>query len=125
MTDLSESGLHRALKEFVEGDPVVSDHRISMLEQRFAAIEDAMVNIDNKLDKIADALHILARVEERQAASNERLRTAELALADQSQRLRTIEVSLPGLVETRRWVVTGVLAGLGMICIAVVNLVLK
>ena len=102
-------------------------------EQRFAAI-------DSKLDDIGNALVTLARIDERQIAISEnlvkvldtqslhstRLAAVERVIPNElDKRLGAIENVMPGLKETRGWVITGVLAGIGMIGIAVVALVLK
>ncbi len=106
---------------------------LDMYEQRFQ-------NIDNKLDDIGNALVALARIDERQinisenlvkvintqATHSDRLAAVERAIPNElDKRLGLIETAMPGLKETRGWVVTGVLAGVAMIGTAVASLVLK
>ena len=104
-----------------------------MYEQRFQ-------NIDNKLDDIGNALVTLARIDERQISISENLvkvintqtvHSDRLAAVERSipneldKRLGVIETVMPGLKETRGWVVTGVLAGVAMIGTAAAAMVFK
>lgn len=113
------------------------ERRLELLEQQ---LHETRREVSGKLDSIGTALQGLVRIEERQVHANSqlselssdlrdhelRLRNTEASIPKRlGQRLEAIETALPGLVEMRRWVITGVLAGLGMIGIAVLNLVLK
>lgn len=113
------------------------EKRLELLEQQ---LHETRREVSGKLDNIGTALQGLVRIEERQVHTNShlselssdmrdqelRLRKVEVALPENlSRRLASIEVALPGLKELRRWVITGVLAGLGMIGGAVLHLVLK
>lgn len=119
---------------------VIEEHRIQQLEREVQGARAANERVEKKIDSIADALRILVRIEERQVAANTRLAALEDGQQETQQRLRQLEVAmpenidkrlvsietkLPGLVEARRWVVMGVLSGIGMIGLAVVHLVLK
>jgi len=111
-----------------------------MSELRIDILEKTVVRMDSKLDGIAETLQSLARIEERQMSTNERLRHGTETMQDHEERLRaiekavpenldkrlvSIETKLPGLVESRKLVVMGVLAGIGMISTAVVHMVIK
>lgn len=96
-----------------------------MSEQRINILEQTVVRIDGKLDGIAETLQSLARIEERQMSTTERLRNGAETMQDHEERLRAIEVRMPGLVESRKWVVMGVLSGVGMIGAALLHMVLK
>lgn len=112
--------------------PETIDRRRDIYEQRFQ-------RIDQKLDDIGESLVILARIDERHIAIAENLekvldtqnaQAARLAVLERSlpneldKRLGSIEMAMPGLTETRKWVMSGILAGVGMIGVAVVSLVL-
>ncbi len=102
-------------------------------EQRFQSI-------DSKLDDIGNALVTLAHIDERQIAISEnlvkvidtqqshgdRLATLEKAIPNElDKRLGAIETVMPGLKETRGWVVAGVLAGVAVLGTALAATVLK
>ncbi len=116
------------------------DHRIAVLEHEMQQTRETSQRMEHKIDSIADTLRSLVRIEERQVAANVRMAATEQAVQEQGRlikglqiempenldkRLVSIETKMPGLVESRRWVVTGVLAGVGMIGIALVHLILK
>lgn len=62
-----------------------------------------------------------ARANEREKTVDEKLRL----LASVDKRVATIEQKLPGLIEARRWIVTGVLGIIGLVGLAVWELVIK
>jgi hypothetical protein len=118
----------------------MSDDRLVILEQRMDHLGGTVMRVDDKLDSIASTLQSLVRIEERQISTNEklgdvtkgaqdretRLRAVEAAIPENlDKRLVSIETKMPGLVESRKWVVMGVLAGIGMIGAAVVHTVIK
>lgn len=118
----------------------MSDQRLDLLEQRVDHINSNVLRVDNKLDGIAETLMSLARIEERQMATTDRLRQGSETFADHEERLRRVEASvpenlhkrlasietkMPGLVESRGWVVAGVLGGLAMMLVALASFVLK
>lgn len=111
-----------------------------MSEQRLNTLEQTVIRMDGKLDGIAATLQSLARIEEKQMATTERLREGAETMQDHENRLRAvemavpeklnkrlsdIEVQMPGLVESRKWVIIGVLAGIGMIGSSVIHMALK
>jgi len=104
---------------------VADDHRITSVEQGLTALASQVVRFDSKLDGIADTLRSLVRVEERQIALSEKMEAFAEDAQKIDERLRVIEVAQPGLNETRKWVVMGILAGLGMMGAALLRLVLK
>lgn len=114
--------------------------RIAAVEQRHARVEGVVDNMDQKLDKLIDAMSSLVRIEERQQATGDRLAMGAQTFQDHEARLRKIEVEMPenldkrlssieakmpGLVESRKWVVMGLLGGTGMIGAALLALVIK
>ena len=113
--------------------------RLAAVEQRHAHVEGVVNNMDQKLDKLIDAMSSLVRIEERQQATGDRLAQGAQTFQDHESRIRKIEVEMPenldkrlssieakmpGLVEMRAWVIMGVLGGLGMMGAALVKLVL-
>lgn len=106
------------------------DRRRDVHEQRFNRIE-------GKLDDIGESLVILARIDERhiniaeslvkvvdtQNAHANRLAAIEHSIPNRlDERLGAIETSMPGLKETRGWVIGGILTGVSMIGLGVMKL---
>jgi hypothetical protein len=113
------------------------DKRLEILEQQ---LHETRREVNTKLDGISTALQSLVRIEERQVYSASQLSELSVDVRDQELRLRQIEVALPknldhrlaalelampGLKELRKWVVMGVVSGVGMIGAAVVHTVMK
>ncbi len=118
----------------------MSNDRLVILEQRMDHLGGTVMRVDDKLDSIASTLQSLVRIEERQIATNEKLSEGTKVMQDHDTRLRKLEVEvpenldkrlvgietkIPSLVESRKWVVMGILAGIGMIGVAVVHMVMK
>lgn len=115
------------------------DNRIYVLEERMDSLGGMVTRVDSKLDGIAATLSSLARIEERQMHSNEktaailvitqdheaRIRTLERGMPDNLEpRLNKIETDMPGLLESRNWMIGGILAILGIVGAAVLKLVM-
>lgn len=113
--------------------------RIAAVEQRHAHVEGVVTNMDAKIDKIIDAMTTLVRIEERQQSTGERLALGAQTFQDHEARIRKVELEVPGgldkrlsaievempaLKEGRKWIVMGVLGGLGMMGAALFKLVL-
>ena len=79
--------------------------------------EDRLTRIEGKLDKLADAMTTLVRVEERMSAFNDRLGTIDARLAKHSDRLDIVEkladrsTQTIGFGERFFWVIATVGAG--------------
>lgn len=90
---------------------------------------------------INETLHVLTRLEQGQGHVLDSLKEGRITMGKQadriaeiekhmpdllkhSERLAKIEPHMPGLIETRKWVVGGVIAGVSMICLALVKLVI-
>lgn len=98
--------------------------RVDALVDDISDVKSTLKAVDNKVDNIGQALVLLARLEERHANTQDKVSGLEKTVTDNGGRIGALEKVVPGLVETRGWVVTGLLAGVGMIGIAVVKLVL-
>jgi hypothetical protein len=95
--------------------------------------------VDAKLDGIAATLSSLARIEERQLHSNEkavsmvsltndhenRLRMLERNMPDNLEsRINRVESIMPGLQESRKWIVSGIVAIIGIVGLSLLKLVM-
>jgi len=114
--------------------------RLTVLEQETIHTRGVVKGMDKKLDSLIEAMQSLVRIEERQLSTGDRLAQGAQTFQDHEARLRHVEQEIPrkleerltgmenqmpGLVESRKWVVSGVLAGVSMIGVAVVALVFK
>lgn len=102
-------------------------HRVQRLEEGVDRLTDAVDQqgrkLDNKLDSIGQSISLLVRIDERQVAIAERLQLGAATMQKHEERIASIEAVMPGLKEMRYYVVMGIVAGAGMICVAVLKLV--
>lgn len=114
--------------------------RLSAMDMHMAALGASVAKLSETQQDMLVMLQALVRIEERQAQVQERLQGGAQKMIDHDVRLRDLERSLPrklderldemekampGLLEMRKWVVIGVLAGVGMIGAALVTMVLR
>ena len=97
---------------------------------RLSAVERQLENQTEALNKIGEAINRFSLLEERHLETRGALERAFTAIAktdhavDQMDlRVNAIELSMPQLKETRKWVVTGILAGIAMMGAALLKLV--
>ena len=103
--------------------------RLVQQEQRVERIEQRVDTLVPAVEKISECLERLVRLEERHSETREAINRVtvdiskvqdmvtdiRLRLPDNlDKRLHQVEVTIPGLVEMRRWVVTGALSVLGL-----------
>lgn len=102
-------------------------HRVQRLEEGVDRLTETVglqgQRFDNKLDSIGQSISLLVRIDERQVAISERLQMGAATTQKHEERIANIEAVMPGLKETRGWVIAGILAGVSMIGIAVLKLV--
>lgn len=102
-------------------------HRVKRLEEGVDRLTETVdqqgQRFDNKLDSIGQSISLLVRIDERQVAISERLQLGAATMQKHEERIAVIEAAMPGLKETRGWVILGILAGVGMIGAGVLKLV--
>lgn len=76
------------------------------------------------VEQINQSLRVLTRLEQAHGTVLDKLKEGSMRMTDHEGRLLTIEKYMPGLLETRKWVVGGVLAGIAMIGGALFKLVI-
>lgn len=132
---------------------MVADDKINSVEARLleANLEQIRSELRRQADtlvNISQSLQVLARVEEAQHNIRDRLKDGSQRLTDHERRITQVETLtsrydgsmrvvelhekriaqiehlVPGLTELRRWVIGGLLAGIGMIGVALMKLVL-
>lgn len=103
-------------------------HRVQRVEEGLdrltGAVDQQGRKLDNKLDSISQSISLLVRIDERQIAISERLQLGAATMQKHEDRINAVELAMPGLKELRSYVITGIVAGVGMIAVAVVKLVL-
>jgi hypothetical protein len=114
--------------------------RLTVLEQETLHNRSVVKGMDKKLDSLVEAMQSLVRIEERQLLTGDRLAQGAQTFQEHETRLRrveqeipenldkrlvSIETKMPGLLESRGWVILGVLGGLGMMGAAIGSLILK
>lgn len=109
----------------------MSDTDVQVLHHRVSAVERAVERIADAVEKIGENTAQLAVLEQRHSETRDGLERAFDAIGkcetrheSTESRLRDIEMSMPGLRETRRWVIGGILAMCSMVGAAVIGLVL-
>lgn len=102
-------------------------HRVQRLEEGVDRLTETVgqqgQRFDSKLDAIGTSISLLVRIDERQVAIAERLQLGAVTMQKHEERLVKMEVAMPGLQELRKYVVMGIVAGAGMIGVAVLKLV--
>lgn len=103
--------------------------RLVQQEQRVERIEQRVDTLVPAVEKISECLERLVRLEERHSETREAINRVvvdiskvqdlvtdiRLCMPDNlDKRLHQIEITVPGLVEMRRWVITGALSALGL-----------
>ena len=96
--------------------------RVDSLTKDLSRVEKTVDGMDAKIDGLGLSLLLLARLEERQQGISAALAINAATMITTDRRIALIENKLPGLVEMRTWVISGLLAGVGMIALALVKL---
>jgi hypothetical protein len=118
-----------------------------LLDANMKHFESELKRHGDMLSSISQSLQTLARVEQSQVEIKDRLKEGSVKLTehekrivlveaiipqvvsnardlgDVDKRLIAVETALPSLVETRRWVIAGILAGVAMIGVALIKLI--
>lgn len=82
-----------------------------------------MDKIDERLSKIVDVMESITRIEERQVGIkdtlNDHLKEEAATAVLSDSRLKYIENKLPALIETRKWIIMGVIGIVSMVGLTV------
>ncbi|MBP8294344.1 MAG: hypothetical protein KAX65_16320 [Caldilineaceae bacterium] len=103
----------------------------NLFEHRLSSLERAVESIANAVQEIAHNTTQIVRLEQQHAATRDGLERAfeeitksRRACEKCSERLRVVEMDMPGLRETRSWVLRLILGVVGVVGLAVVGLVI-
>jgi hypothetical protein len=114
--------------------------RVAYLEKNVDTLHSSLQHTNTQLGAIGQALTSLARIEERQIASKDkleeintgqdgiftRLRLLEHSIPDNlGKRISAIESQMPGLQESRKWVVSGLVGACTLLAANLIHSVLK
>jgi chromosome segregation ATPase len=94
-------------------------------QQNMLLLQQNLANLTGKVDDIGKSILLLARMEEREKAVQSRLEDGKVKMEALEKRLSEIERRVPGLTEMRNWVLAGILGGVGLMGVAVFNLITK
>ena len=94
---------------------------IEVFAAKLDSVQSDVSTIKARLDTVSEAL---TRLEERHDQTTQAIQTLTRAVADQERRLGSLERDQPGLLEVRRWIISGVVAGVAMIGLALAKLVI-
>jgi ElaB/YqjD/DUF883 family membrane-anchored ribosome-binding protein len=97
---------------------------IDMLVHKVSRLSTDMTSVMTNMTQLTAGMTALIRIEERQQQIVERLSDGTEKMKQLDDRVRDVELAMPQLVETRKWVIGGVLAGVGMIGAALLKLVM-
>lgn len=95
-----------------------------VLQAYLTTVQADVSEIKGTLAKLTDAVTGIERLETRQIALVSEIEAARKSQSSFESRIATIEHDMPGLRELRKWVVGGMISGIGMMLIAVASLVL-
>lgn len=95
-----------------------------VVEVELRHLRDDVNRLADAVSAIGQSMQVLARVEMTNSSILDKLSQGDKTMVDHEKRLQEIERTMPGLKELRRWVIAGVLAGVGMLGTAVVKMAL-
>jgi hypothetical protein len=95
-----------------------------VLQAYLNGVQSDVSEIKGTLSKLTDAVTGIERIETRQLNMVNDFEQARKTQSNFEERVALIERDMPGLRELRRWVVGGMVTGIGMMLIAVASLVL-
>lgn len=102
---------------------MITSAEAKLLEVRLGFIQDNTADLRATLHSIVDKLQVLPAMQQAQQNIQVELQKGTALMADHEKRIQQVERDMPGLKELRRWVIGGVLAGLGMVGTALFKLV--
>jgi hypothetical protein len=95
-----------------------------VLQAYLTTVQSDVTEIKGTLAKLTDAVTGIERLETRQISLVSEIEAARKSQSSFEGRISAIEHDMPGLRELRKWVVGGMVTGIGMMLIAVASLVL-
>lgn len=91
---------------------------------RLSVVEASLGRIEDAISQIAETMHMLTRLETQHEATAQAVGRVFDKTDNLEARIEAIEVVMPGLKETRSWIVSGVIGVMGLLGVSVLGLVL-
>lgn len=101
----------------------VNNEQQTVLETRVTFLERAVDEIRDAVKSIDGSLQVLARLETSHSETRNAIGRAFSEIEDHEKRLRAIEEDMPTMRLARGWVIGGMAAIVGLLCIAIFKLV--
>lgn len=95
-----------------------------VIHTRLDSLVENVTRLANALEAMQAQLHVLTAMKVQQDHMAQQMTAGAATMTKHEERISQIEKDMPGLKELRRWVVGGVLAGLGMMGTALGKLVI-
>ena len=122
-------------EQYLQGDEVMSPENETIV-LRLANLEKSTADMAVAVKSIAESLTTLARLEVRHEETRDRIGRAfaeiersrsaqDIINKDIETRARAIEAEMPTMKMTRGWAITGATSAVGILCIAIIALVMK
>jgi chromosome segregation ATPase len=111
-----EGVLSKAIVEIRDGIKEIAANtgKLAVLEERHAETRDGLER----------AFKEIGKCQREHDDTDDRIKTLEIAMPDRAkERLGAIEVAMPGLKETRRWLMAGVFAAVAAVGLALFKMV--
>lgn len=111
-----------------EQQPEICHHnetRIALLERDRDELKEAVMSLRDSQASISQSLSRLVALEERHIETRDAIGRAFKHIEKIADRLLEIEKAMPGLKEARAWIISGVLAVVGMVGAGLFALVVK
>lgn len=105
-------------------DELLKSTEARLLGREMRHMREHMEQFAQSQREISASLVVLARLETNHAAILSRQSELTKSAEGHEDRLREVELNMPGLKELRKWVIGGVIAGVGMLGASLIKLVL-
>jgi hypothetical protein len=106
------------------GDEHMNSTEARILELSLDHIRSDLARLQEGVAAVAASLQVLPAIQQAQITTQAEMRRGAQVMERHEERLQSIERDLPGLRELRKWVITGVLGGIGMMGLALGKLVI-
>lgn len=99
------------------------NEQTAVLQETMKGFEAELNRQGRTLSEMSSSLQVLVRLEQSHSHILDQLKSGSITMTGHEKRIQDLETKMPPLLEMRRWVVGGILAGIGMMGIALVKLV--
>lgn len=104
--------------------PVERLTEVAVLTVKLDAVKEEVLGIKRSVDNLSAAMSMLVRLEESQRDVRNALDRAFTEIKVEREKVASLQAEMPGYRALRRWVIGSVAAGLGMLGIALFNVLI-